>query len=64
MHYNNNLNQSNGIFQKTSEFWTYQLNNEIYLKKYPNVVRGSKKYFERKTEVYVLFFQNDFFFKR
>jgi SAM-dependent methyltransferase len=34
------------IFQETSEFWTFQLNNEIYLRNYPDVVRGSKKYFD------------------
>jgi len=45
------------IFQNISEFWAYQLNNEIYLREYPDVERGSKKYFDiilaaRKKYIY------------
>lgn len=34
------------VFQETSEFWTFQLNNEIYLRNHPDVIRGSKEYFD------------------
>jgi SAM-dependent methyltransferase len=34
------------IFQDIAEFWTFQLNNEIYLRNYPNVIRGSREYFD------------------
>jgi len=45
------------IFQDISEFWAYQLNNEIYLRDHPEVERGSKEYFEiilkaRKKYIY------------
>ena len=45
------------MFDDTSDFWTFQLNNEIYLRKYPDVLRGSKEYFdiilfERKRFMY------------
>ncbi len=51
-----NSRKSN-IFDDTSDFWTFQLNNEIYLRKYPDIVRGSKEYFdiilsERKRFMY------------
>lgn len=34
------------IFQDIAEFWAFQLNNEIYLRNYPDVIRGSKEYFD------------------
>ena len=34
------------IFQDIAEFWTFQLNNEIYLRNYPHIARGSKEYFD------------------
>ncbi len=34
------------IFQDIAEFWAFQLNNEIYLRNYPNIPRGSKEYFD------------------
>jgi len=33
-------------FQEISDFWTIELNNEIFLKGYPDVVRGTKEYFD------------------
>ena len=33
-------------FQEVSDFWSFELNNEIYLKDHPGVVRGSKEYFD------------------
>lgn len=49
--------EKSNVFDDTSTFWTFQLNNEIYLRKYPDVVRGSKEYFdiilsERKKFMY------------
>ena len=45
------------VFADTADFWTFQLNNEIYLRRHPDVVRGSKEYFdiilsERKKFIY------------
>ncbi len=34
------------IFQNIAEFWEFQLNNEIFLRNHPDVIRGSKEYFE------------------
>ena len=34
------------IFQDITEFWTFQLNNEIYLRNYPHIARGSREYFD------------------
>jgi ubiquinone/menaquinone biosynthesis C-methylase UbiE len=33
-------------FANISEFWSIQLNNEIYLRNHKNVIRGSKQYFD------------------
>ncbi len=47
------------IFQEVADFWTFQLNNEIYVRNRPDVVRGSKEYFdiilaERRRYMYYL----------
>ena len=34
------------VFQEIADFWSFQLNNEIYLRDRPGVIRGSKEYFE------------------
>lgn len=34
------------MFQDISEFWAFQLNNEIYLRNHSDVIRGSKEYFD------------------
>ncbi len=34
------------IFHDIIEFWAFQLNNEIYLRNYPHVIRGSREYFD------------------
>jgi SAM-dependent methyltransferase len=34
------------VFQEIADFWSFQLNNEIYLRNHPGVPRGSKEYFE------------------
>lgn len=48
------------IYDKTTDFWTSQLNNEIYLRQYPEIIRGSKKYFEiiiSERQKYVYYFK-------
>ena len=35
-----------GLFQEISDFWSAQLNNEIFLRDYPWISRGSKDYFD------------------
>lgn len=38
-------NQGN-IFQEIADFWSFQLNNEIYLRNHTDIVRGSEEYFK------------------
>ncbi len=33
------------IFQEIADFWSFQLNNEIYLRGHPEIERGSEEYF-------------------
>ena len=33
------------IYQQIGDFWSYQLNNEIYLRNHPEIERGSREYF-------------------
>ena len=45
------------IYQQIGDFWSYQLNNEIYLQNHPEIKRGSKEYFKiildsRKNFIY------------
>lgn len=45
------------IFQEIANFWSFQLNNEIYLRGYPEIERGSQEYFNiiltaRKKYIY------------
>jgi ubiquinone/menaquinone biosynthesis C-methylase UbiE len=47
------------IYKKIADFWSAQLNNEIFLRNQPNVIRGSKEYFEiilnaRRKYIYYL----------
>lgn len=34
------------LFRKIANFWSSQLNNEIFLREFPDVVRGSREYFD------------------
>lgn len=34
------------VFSEIADFWSFQLNNEIYLRDCPGMIRGSKEYFE------------------
>ena len=48
------------ILEEIADFWTYQLNNEIYLRNHPHVVRGSKEYFDiilSQREKYIYYFE-------
>ncbi len=59
MQYDNQCSERPEAFANISEFWSIQLNNEIYLRKHKNVVRGSKQYFDiilsaRKKYLYYL----------
>jgi ubiquinone/menaquinone biosynthesis C-methylase UbiE len=47
------------IFKQIADFWSAQLNNEIFLRNHPDVVRGSREYFEiilgaRRKYIYYL----------
>lgn len=42
---NYNRKKGSEVFQEIAHFWSFQLNNEIYLRNHPNVIRGSKEYF-------------------
>ena len=49
------------IFQEISKFWAFQLNNEIYLRNKPDVIRGSKEYFDiilSARERFIYYFQS------
>lgn len=49
------------VFQNIADFWAFQLNNEIYLRDYPDVARGSKEYFEiilSARRRYIYYFQS------
>jgi len=35
-----------GLFQEIADFWSAQLNNEIFLRDHPSISRGSKDYFD------------------
>jgi ubiquinone/menaquinone biosynthesis C-methylase UbiE len=41
-----NQKKESDIFQEIADFWSFQLNNEIYLRNHPSVIRGSKEYFD------------------
>jgi ubiquinone/menaquinone biosynthesis C-methylase UbiE len=48
-----------GILKQIADFWSAQLNNEIFLRNHPNVIRGSKEYFDiiltaRRKYIYYL----------
>lgn len=34
------------IYQQIGDFWSFQLNNEIYLRNHPDIRRGTKEYFK------------------
>ncbi len=42
----NNKQSQAQAFQEITDFWAFQLNNEIYVQNHPDVVRGSKEYFD------------------
>lgn len=37
---------NNDIFKRISLYWSDQLNNEIYLKNFPGIIRGTREYFD------------------
>lgn len=54
---NNNSKKGSDIYQQIGDFWSFQLNNEIYLRNHPEIRRGTKEYFEiildsRKNFIY------------
>ena len=57
MKHNSKYTVSSTIFDDTVKFWEFQLNNEIYLRKHPNVKRGSREYFD-----IILFERNKFIY--
>lgn len=42
----NGKKNQESIFQEIADFWSFQLNNEIYLKNHPGIERGSEEYFK------------------
>jgi ubiquinone/menaquinone biosynthesis C-methylase UbiE len=43
---NSKKNNKGNVFQEIADFWSFQLNNEIYLRNHPEVERGSEEYFK------------------
>jgi ubiquinone/menaquinone biosynthesis C-methylase UbiE len=51
--------ENTAIYKQIADFWSAQLNNEIFLRNHPDVIRGSKEYFEiilnaRRKYIYYL----------
>jgi len=42
----NNSKKESNIYQQIGDFWSFQLNNEIYLRNHPEIRRGTKEYFK------------------
>jgi len=42
----NNSKKESNIYQQIEDFWSFQLNNEIYLRNHPEIRRGTKEYFK------------------
>jgi ubiquinone/menaquinone biosynthesis C-methylase UbiE len=42
----NNSKKGSDIYQQIADFWSFQLNNEIYLRNHPKISRGTKEYFK------------------
>jgi ubiquinone/menaquinone biosynthesis C-methylase UbiE len=56
---NHNSDTDPDFFRQISEFWSAQLNNEIFLRGHPDIERGSKEYFDiilsaRRKYIYYL----------
>jgi len=42
----NHVIENRDMLKRIADFWSAQLNNEIFLRNHPNVLRGSREYFE------------------
>lgn len=53
----NNSKKESDIYQQIGDFWSFQLNSEIYMRNHPEIRRGTKEYFKiildsRKNFIY------------